>query len=186
MLPLLNDTDDVMDHLKDSPPETINDALMAYMAGVLSKDGKKNREIRTLLKVERMDHTTNLISAGTKLSFDHLELWHRNSSRISLGHVRLVSRLPSSEHDALLRLLLTSKTSCQSLRHRIAGDDEKTGDMVWFEEAASQVLKTQVTIKHDTEKQCGTLSIQYSSLDNLDEYLESLGCTPDVLEDARG
>lgn len=156
----------------------LNDAQKSYLIGFLAKKGKSNAEIRSLLGIRKVYTVTHYKRAGTLLSEEELQLWNRNPTRITLGHVRAVTSLPRAKREALLRGLLTSKKSVQELVLIAKGKENGLGvDIKRFATEMGESIGRNVEISYDRIKRRGSLTLDFYSLDDLDDLSSKLGYT---------
>ncbi len=182
-LPLILDTDEAIDYFNQHPNCT--DAIKAYIVAFLFGEGLENADIRTALNIEKIYFVSHLKRAGTLLSEEELELWHNNSRVITLGHVRAVSKLPFQTRDKLLRDLVEGRggkggrsvSRYESIaRSLLKGEAiEKDVDIKRYEELMQSVTGRVTKIRFNHAKQSGTISLDFFSLDSLDDIAKALG-----------
>lgn len=186
-LPLILDTDEAIDYFNQHPNCT--DAIKAYIVAFLFSEGLENADIRTALNIEKIYLVSHLKRAGNLLSEEELELWHNNPIAITLGHVRAIAKLPYKKRDELLRDLLTGKNKNDDKRNSksvaryesiarslLKGEAiEKDVDIKRYEELMQGVTGRVTKIRFNHAKQSGTISLDFFSLDSLDDIAKALG-----------
>jgi len=183
-LPFFLDTEEAIDHYKNHHDCT--DAVKSYIVGLLHTDGFKNSDIRAALEINKVYLVTHLKRAGTSLSETELTLWHNNPRAITLGHVRAIAKLPRSEREELLRSLLTGRqkgdnnksvSKYESLANSLAKGEsvEKDANIKKYEELMQATIGKVVRIKYNQAKQSGSITVDFFSLDSLDDISKSLG-----------
>lgn len=177
-LPLLIDADEAAEYMKN---HRCDDATKAYAIGVMSKDGYSNKKIREATGIDTVYTVTHYKRAGTKLSEDEIRLWHKNPKRITLGHVRVVARLPRFEREKLLRDLISKEIdgkpiSVSTLKEIAKGKvPTKDSDIKSLENAMEEVLGRQLNIQFNKEKKTGSIKLSFFTLDDLERICNSLG-----------
>ena len=173
-LPLVLDIKEAVDYFKNH--NNLNDAQISYLVGFLAREGKSNREIRTLLGIPKVYTVTHYKRAGTLLSDDELNLWSKNSGRITLGHVRMVANMPRTEREVLLRGLLAKKKSVLELGRLAKGHrSEVDVDIKLFSIRMSESIGRPVDITFDKQTKKGKLVLGFFSLDDLEALTTLLG-----------
>jgi len=173
-LPFIVDAEEAIEFYFNNPQTT--DAALAYLIGILKKDGYSNLGIRKALKIEKVYTVTHLTRAGILLSEDELMLWHSNPIRITLGHVRAVAKLPRSAREDLLRTLLHNKISVRKFEKLAKGEElNEDADIKRYEMLMSQVIGRQIKIKYNANKGSGSMVLDFFSLDDLDVLSKGLG-----------
>lgn len=173
-LPLILDTDEAIDYFHQHPDCT--DAIKSYIVAFLYGEGFQNAGIRTALNIDKVYLVTHLKRAGTLLSETELELWHNNSKAITLGHVRAIARLPRTERETLLRGLLTSRTPVSKFESLGKGEDSKKDvNIKRYEELMQNVTGRITKIRFNNAKQSGSITLDFFSLDALDDISKALG-----------
>lgn len=173
--PLLFDADDAINHYISNQNRT--DAELAYIVATLSKDGYKNKAIREALGIKNVYTVTHLKRAGTNLTEKELILWHKNPYRITLGHVRAIALLPQQKREELLRRLLSKKIPVHRFESIAQGKAEpnENPDIKRYEQLMSEVLGRNIAISYNPAKRSGTLTLNFYSLDDLDDVSGKLG-----------
>lgn len=176
-LPMLVDSEEAIEHFHK--PGTKTDAEKAYVVGILSKEGYGNKEIREVLKIDKVYTVTHLKRAGTRLSESLLNLWHRNSEIITLGHIRAIAKFPHEKQEELLRGLLRNKKSVHEFERIAKGaEGSEDVDIKRFEQIMGEVIGRQIRIRFNPAKRTGSLTIDYFGLDDLDDIAIALGFNP--------
>jgi ParB family chromosome partitioning protein len=98
---------------------------LAWIIATLSRGGYLNSDIREALVIGPVYRVTHLKRAGLALSEDEMELWHQNPTRITLGHVRAIWKLPRTERENMLRNLLLVKTPVSEFERIARGEGDK-------------------------------------------------------------
>lgn len=174
ILPLFLDTEEAIDYFHQHNDCT--DATKSSVIAYLHNDGFKNADIRKALGIEKVYLVTHLKRAGISLSETELELWHNNSKSITLGHVRAIAKLPRFKREELLRGLLIKKTSVSKFESLAKGNDvEKDVDIKRYEELMQSAIGRLVKIKYNKAKLSGSITIDFFSLDSLDDISKLLG-----------
>jgi ParB family chromosome partitioning protein len=174
LLPLLVDAEDAIDYAKSN--RMTNDALLAWIVATLSREGYLNRDIREVLVISEVYRVTHLKRVGLALSEDEMELWHQNPKRITLGHVRAIWKLPRKEREKMLRNLLLVKTPVSEFERIARGEgEERDCDIERFETLMGETLGRKVSIHYKKAKQTGTLTLDFFTLDDLEEVASKLG-----------
>ncbi len=155
-----------------------NSAVSAYVVASLSRFGMRNREIRAALNISRHYVVSHLKQAGLALSRELIELWNKNSDTLTLRHVRLIARQPVERREELIRTVLERRLSIRKLAAHI--NDKKSIDpnIARFAQLMSESIGRPVTLEYDSDKQTGTLSLRFFSLDDLDLLARRLGFDP--------
>ena len=109
VLPLLLDADEAIQYFRNS--DSLSDAVKATVVAAMHNDGYSNKQIRDSLNIKEVYTITHLKRVGTSLSQNELSLWHRNPTKITLGHVKAITKLAGPLREALLRKLLSTKMS---------------------------------------------------------------------------
>lgn len=173
-LPFVTDWKEAVSYFHKS--DDLNDAQKSYIIGFLAKEGKSNAEIRQLLGIQKVYTVTHYKRAGTLLSEEELQLWSRNPIRITLGHIRAVTSLPRAKREALLRGILTSRKSVQELVLIAKGKEPGLDvDIKRFAIEMGESIGRNVAISFDKVKGRGSLTLDFYSLDDLDDLSSKLG-----------
>lgn len=173
-LPLLIDAEDAVEFYQANPTRT--DAVTAYIVGILSEEGMTNREIREALNIHKVYTVTHFKRAGSCLSQDELNLWHSNPTRITLGHVRAIAKLGRSKREEMLRRLLSSHVPVSQFERMARGEEEQQdSDMKVYERQLEETLGRGITISFNPANQYGKLTLDFHSLEDLDELVSKLG-----------
>ncbi len=173
-LPTFIDSDDAIEYYTD---QTCEEAEKAYITAYLSKEGFTNRDIRAALDIEKVYTVTHLKRAGS-LSEEALVLWLNNPGKLSLSHMRVISRLPEPQHLEALRKVIAHRWSVEQLIRFIQNDPDQDADVIRFTERMSEVLGRSINIQFDKRKQSGSLTLDFWSLDDLDGLAKQLGFEP--------
>lgn len=173
-LPYLIDADEAIAFYREK--SDLTDAEKAYVVAILSKEGYSNKSIRKSLGIDKVYTVTHLKRVGTLLSESELTLWHKNPSRITLGHVRAIAKLPANKREELLRNLLTKRIPVHQFEALAQGKDEdRDADIERYERIMGEVLGRQIKIRFNQTKRTGSLTIDFYGLDDLDHISHSLG-----------
>lgn len=173
-LPFLIDADEAIDYFKSKG--NITDAVKAYVVGILSRENYSNKAIRKALNIDKVYTVTHLKRVGTSLSESELSLWHKNPTRITLGHVRAIAKLPQSKREELLRNLLTKRMPVHKFESIAQGKtDDRDADIKRFEQIMGEVLGRQIRIRFNPAKRAGSITLDFFGLDDLDDLSKSLG-----------
>lgn len=172
-LPLILDAEEAVEYFRANDVD--NDALLSYIVGILSKDGYSNQAIRETLHIPKVYTVTHLKRAGISLSKEDLSLWFKNPQRITLGHVRAIAKLPSSRRNQLLRDLLAKRLSVRELEALAKGKTvQSDADIRSFERTMEDTLGREVNLKFNNATKCGTVSLGFYGLDDLESILDGL------------
>lgn len=176
-LPLLLDASEAITHYKKTTEKT--DAEAAYVVGILSKEGYSNRKIREALDIPHVYTVTHLKRAAL-LTDEELSLWHKNPTRITLGHVRAIAKFPPGEREKLLRNLLAKKVPVFQFEQLAQGRVEsgKDTDIKRYETLMSEVIGRPVKIKFNNARQTGSITLDFYSIDELDDIAKQLKFDP--------
>ncbi len=173
-LPFLTDAQEAVDFYQTNP--TCTDAAKAYVVALLSNEGFSNRAIRSALNIDKVYTVTHLKRVGLALSETELALWHKNPTRITLGHVRAIAKLPRQEREKMLRKLLARKTPVHQFEAIAQGNSEQRDvDIKRYEERMAEILGRPVKIRYNNAKQSGSLCLDFFTLEDLDHLSTSLG-----------
>lgn len=173
-LPFLVDADEAIDYYNSK--NDLTDAERAYVVAMLSRDGYSNKAIRETLNIDKVYTVTHLKRAGTSLSESELSLWHKNPSRITLGHVRAIAKFPQSKREEMLRNLLTKRTPVHQFESIAQGKtDDRDTDIKRYELIMGEVLGRQIRIRFNPAKRSGSITLDFFGLDDLDHISRSLG-----------
>lgn len=174
-LPTLLDPEDAIEHyLKHD----LCDAEKAYLIAYLAKAGYTNREIRSALNIEKVYTVTHLKRAGS-LCDEALTLWLNNPTRISLSHVRFITRLPHNQQLNTIRETLAGRWSVQQLIQSQQAPSPLDADVKRYCEQMSEVLGRGVNIDFNTSQKRGSLILDFWSLDDLESLAKQLGFEPE-------
>lgn len=173
-LPYLIDADEAIEYYKGK--SDLTDAEKAYVVAILSQEGYSNKSIRQSLGIDKVYTVTHLKRAGTSLSESELNLWHKNPTRITLGHVRAIAKFPASKREDLLRNLLTKRIPVHKFESLAQGKDEdRDTDIKRYELIMGEVLGRQIKIRFNQAKRSGSLTLDFYDLDDLDHISRCLG-----------
>lgn len=172
--PFLLDTQEAVDFYHANPACT--DAAKAYVIALLSREGLSNRAIRAALNIDKVYTVTHLKRVGLALTEAELTLWHKNPSRITLGHVRAIAKLPQQAREKMLRQLLAKKTPVHHFTAIAQGATaQRDADIKRYEERMAEVLGRPIKIRYNDARQSGSLSLDFYTLDDLDQLAVALG-----------
>lgn len=173
-LPYLIDADEAIEYYKGR--SDLTDAEKAYVVAMLSKEGRSNKDIRKSLGIDKVYTVTHLKRVGTCLTESELNLWHKNPSRITLGHARAIAKLPTSKREELLRSLLTKRTPVHKFEAIAKGKvDDRDTDIKRYERIMGEVLGRQINIRFNPAKLSGSVTLDFFGLDDLDHISRCLG-----------
>lgn len=173
-LPFLIDADEAIEYYKGQ--SELTDAEKAYVVGILDKEGYSNKSIRKALGISKVYTVTHLKRVGTSLSESELGLWHKNPTRITLGHVRAIAKLPQSKREELLRNLLTKRIPVHKFESIAQGKSNDTDtDIKRYERIMGEVLGRQIKIRFNAAKRSGSITLDFFGLEDLDDISKSLG-----------
>ena len=85
--------------------DDLSDAHKAFTVAFLSSH-YSNKQIRYSLNIKNNYTVSHLKAVGLKLTENELELWHQNQDKISLGHVRAITKYDAVKRDSILRDIL--------------------------------------------------------------------------------
>jgi ParB family chromosome partitioning protein len=175
-LPLLIDAEEAIEHYNARAGQGLTDAERAYVVSVMTRDGYSNARIRKALGIQKVYVVTHLKRAGMRLEEDELRLWFRNPSRITLGHVRAIAKLPYSRREPLLRSLLSKRIPVSELEALARGEHRQEDvDIAAFEQRVGEVIGRPLTISYNKAKRSGKVTASFFGLDDLDRLLGGLG-----------
>lgn len=173
-LPQFTDTAEAIDYYLARP--TCTDAEKALVVATLSRLGLSNKAIRQALHISHVYTVTHLKRAGTLLSDTELQLWYRNPTRITLGHVRAVAKLPQPERENLLRDLLRRNTPVHQLEALAQGKStDHDADIARYETVMAEVIGRRVKVQYDKSKRTGSITLDFYTLEDLDRIAQALG-----------
>lgn len=182
MLPLLYSVKDAITAFH----KTQSDAVKCWIIHFLSTEMEmSNKDIRIKLGIEKTYEVTHYRRCG-KITEEELELWDNNTDRISLSHVRAIANLKKETRQDILRSLLVKNISSrklesiakeinnnQSASHDLI--DNQSFDIKKYAEDVGDKLGRIVSIKHNQNKNFGTLSLEYYGIDDLSDLVKNLG-----------
>ncbi len=173
-LPFLINTNDAIMYYTSRTDCT--GAEKSYIVAMLSREGFTNKAIRKALKIKKVYTVTHLKRVGTSLTEKELTLWHRNPDKITLGHVRAIAKLPQPKREEMLRGLLTKRTSVQKFELIAQGKScERNTDIQLYERLMGEVLGRQIKIRYNPSKRSGTITLDFFTLEDLDNISLALG-----------
>ena len=180
-LPHVTNSYEALDALKRTSTPTR--AFLALVVAILSKE-HTNREIRAITGIHQDYTVSHLKRAGKKLTYEQLELWHNNPQSITLGHVRALCRMPSTQREHYLRKLLAVKITVDKLeviaaKRSTATNDEN--DTKLYAEAISRATGRVVTISQPQVKAgipIGEIRLGWYGYDDLEQIAGLLGYNP--------
>lgn len=177
-LPYFFDPQDAITYYRETP--RISDAARAYVVRTLSRDGYTNSKIRETLGIEKVYTVTHLKRTGCALSEEQLMLWDKNSSRITLGHVRAIAKLPPERIEEILRKVISHKLSVRQVIDLAKGNDiEPASDIKTYQEAVSDAIGRPVKVSYSESTCCGSITLDFYGLDDLDAITKALGYSND-------
>jgi ParB family chromosome partitioning protein len=182
-LPILLDSEEAIDYYQKHPSCT--DAVKSYIVGFLHNEGLTNPDIRSALGL-KVYQVTHLKRVGTSLTESELETWHKNPRSITLGHLRAIAKFPYNERIKLLDDLKAGKEkkkkgkksakSVSAFEAKARGEAEtKDADIKRYEELMQEVTGRVTKIKYNATKQSGSITLDFFSLDSLDDISKALG-----------
>lgn len=173
-LPYLINTQEAVTFYQANPSCT--DAAKAYVVAILCKEGLSNRAIRAALNIDKVYTVTHLKRVGLALTEAELALWHNNPTRITLGHVRAIAKLPQQEREKMLRKLLTQKTPVHQFEAIAQGNNEQRDvDIKRYQDRMAEVLGRPIKIRYNSATKSGSLNLDFFTLDDLDGIATALG-----------
>ena len=135
-----------------------------------------NHQIRTALNIRTASSVSYYKRAGLVLSIDELELWERNSHKITLGHIRAILNYNAVKRDSILRDILSKGLSVRQVEAIAKHSHSSTNsDIEKYASEMSEHLGCSVDITYNPNKQTGVLSVSFFSLDDLTDKAEKLG-----------
>lgn len=178
VLPLLIDAGEAIEFARSNRITT--DAMMALIVATISRDGYSNSEIRAALDIGPVYRVTHLKRVGLALSEDEMELWHQNPSRITFGHVRAIWKFPREDREKMLRDLLLVQTPVSEFERIARGEVEDVDcDVNRYATLMGEVLGRGVRIKYDKSKKVGSITLDFFTLDDLEDLSMKLGYRPE-------
>lgn len=177
-LPALLDAEDALDVLRSTPKPS--QALLALIIAELSKT-HVNRKIRALTGIRKDYQVSHLKRAGKVLSVEQLNLWHNNPKMISLGHVRALCSMSSSQREYYLRKLLTTKITVGELEAIAAKRSLTTGhasDLERYARKMGEATGRIVTLSYRPALSMGKITLSWHGYDDLDAIAQKLGFNP--------
>lgn len=154
----------------------ITDAEKAYVVAVMHNDKYTNKMIRKALSIKAVYTVTHLLRVGTRLTEPELVLWHKNASRITMGHVRAIAKLPYEKRDGMLRALLTKRIPVSQFEAVARGGvDDRNTDIKRYETLMSEVVGRPINIKFNKVSGNGKITLDFYGLDDLDELSRAIG-----------
>lgn len=173
-LPDFFDAEDAIEYYKGT--SHLTDAERAYVVATLTNEGFSNKSIRKALGIDKVYTVTHLKRVGTQLSQTELTLWHRNPSRITLGHVRAIAKLPAKNREHLLRTLLTQRVPVHKFEALAqAKNEDRDTDIKRYERIMGEVLGRPIKIRFNPAKRSGSITLDFYGLDDLDLISRGLG-----------
>lgn len=181
-LPILLDSKEAIDYYQMHPGCT--DAVKAYIVAFLHNEDFTNPDIRFALGL-KVYQVTHLKRVGTSLTETELELWNTYPKRITLGHVKAITKLPYSRRIELLESLKDGKPnkkkgeigsmSVTAFEALARGEAGSKADIKKYEETMQEVTGRVTKIKYNATKQSGSITLDFFSLDSLDDISKALG-----------
>lgn len=176
--PFLIDDFDAIEFYRSKPNSS--NAIKAFVVGILTKSGYRNRKIRDVLGIEKVYTVTHLKRAGSALSEAQLLLWHNNPEKVTLGHVRVIASQSHDRIEYFLRELLARGISVSELASIVENKEEKSDDNIdKYAALIQETLGRDVEICHRKKKGSGNITLSYFSIDDLEYLVESLGVKPE-------
>lgn len=173
-LPYFFDPQDAIAYYRATP--AMSDAARAYVVRMLSHDGYSNSKIRETLGIEKVYTVTHLKRTGCALTEEQLMLWDKNSSRITLGHMRAIAKLPSQRIEEILRKIISHKLSVRQVIDLAKGkDSEPASDIKTYQEEVSEAIGRPVKVSYSESTCCGSITLDFYGLDDLDNITKALG-----------
>jgi hypothetical protein len=173
-LPILLDEFDAIEYFNNE----LSDAHKAYTIAYLSKY-YSNKQIRDALKIKNNYTVSQFKTAGLKLTDEELELWDKNSNRISLGHIRAIVKYKEPERDTILRDILSKKLSVRHVESLTKTKEENSADIERYEREMALQLGYAIKIKYDPNKKVGSMTLPFYSYENLEDIADKLGYKSD-------
>ncbi|HDZ37060.1 MAG TPA: transcriptional regulator [Marinobacter sp.] len=177
---LLVDAEEAVEYANKTP--NLTDAQKAHLIGFLSDEGLRNSEIREALDIDR-PYTVSHLKRAARLSENELTLWHNNPTKITLGHVRAIANFPEARRTKMLRDLLARRIPVHEYESIARGEaSEIDVDIKRFQESVSEQTGHPISIRYNSRKRSGSISIQFFSLGELEDIAEQLGYKRDEFE----
>ena len=178
LLPEVHSQEDVDDLLGYQPVEDL--PVLALIAAYLADEGMTNASIRKTIGIESVYECSHLIRIGRVISKENLELWLNNPSRIRLGHVRAISRIPIERQSEIMRRLLVKRIPVGELELMAKGGFEQPPDIARFEKLLSEAAGRVVEVRVKPRKKSGKLILEFYDFDDLDALARQLGLDKDA------
>lgn len=177
-LPFLLDAEEAVEYLNNN---RCDDAITAYAIGIMSKEGYSNKMIRDATGIDKVYTVTHYKRAGTMLSEEEILLWHNNPLRITLGHVRVVSKLNRTIRERFLRDLISKKInekpiSVSTLKDLSQGvEPTKNSDIKRLENDMEEATGRSIQIEYNKDKKTGSIKLSFFTLNDLDKLCKMVG-----------
>lgn len=177
-LPYFFDAQDAIAYYRQNP--TISDAARAYVVRTLSKNGYSNKKIRETLGIDKVYTVTHLKRTGCALTEEQLMLWEKNSSRITLGHMRAIATLSPHRIEEILRRIVSHKLSVRQVVDLAKGkENEPANDIKAFQEEVGEAIGRPVKVFFNESTCCGSITLDFYGLEDLDNITKALGYSRD-------
>ncbi len=173
-LPILLCPEEAID---DYLSNNLSDTEKAYIVAYLSKEGFSNRQIREALKIDRVYTVTHLKRAGS-ISEQALLLWLNHSHKIKLGHIRVITRLKPEQHLTILEKVIRQRLSVHQLTLIAEGKDQDDANIKRYVSQMAETIGRSVTLNYNSSQKKGSITLDFWSLDDLDEIAKRLGYVP--------
>jgi ParB family chromosome partitioning protein len=173
-LPDFFDEFDAIEYYSDD----LSDAHKAFTVAFLSNN-YSNKQIRYSLNIKNNYTVSHLKSVGLKLTENELELWHQNSDKISLGHVRALVKYDAARRDSILRNILVKGHSVRYVESLEKQTQKKDPNVEKYERDMGDQLGCKIDIKYDPNKKIGSLTLPFYSYEDLENIAIKLGYKTD-------
>lgn len=135
--------------------------------------GKSRSHIANLLRLLSLPREVQAYLADGRLSAGHARALIPTDDPLKLARIVVEKGLSVRETEKLAK---SGPEKPRAARAEVAAD--KDADTRALEQDLSANLGMKVAVKHDTNKESGTISISYKSLDQLDELCRMLSLSP--------
>ncbi len=178
-LPWFLERQDALDALNS--PVKPSQALLALVVAMLSQDST-NREIRAITGIQHAYTVSHLKRAGKTLTYEQLELWHANPTRITLTHVRALCGMPAQQRDQWLHKLLATRIPSTQLEavaaKRQPSDLGNESDLERYARKMSEATGRVITLSYRPALQTGKITLSWHGYDDLDDIAKKMGFIP--------
>lgn len=172
MLPIIIDDDDAIDLVNDS---TSNDAIKVHAIKHLHDTGMTSRTLSQLFSFSKYQ-LSHYSRAAKRLTVDEIHLWSRYPNRITLGHVRALTRLPSHKRWQLLNTLATKKRlsvrTCEQISRGETPSEDT--DIKTYAAEVSEQLGRGIRIQYNQSNKTGKIILDFYTLEDLEDIVKVL------------